>query len=63
LRSFVGKSTVLLLALNIFLGGIIVLVGPWLVKKFYHSPTLGPYLAFFAAIMILGARLTFGAKC
>jgi len=62
LRSFVGKSTVLLLALNLFLGGIVVLVGPWLVKKFYHAPTLVPYLGFFAAIMLLGALTNFWSQ-
>jgi O-antigen/teichoic acid export membrane protein len=59
LRGFLGRSLVLLFASNLVFGGGLLLLGPWVSTRFYHTPKLIPYLGFFTAIMFVGALTTF----
>ncbi|HZQ17427.1 MAG TPA: flippase [Terriglobales bacterium] len=59
LIEFLRSGVVLLVALNVLLGTVILIVGPWLATHFYHSPELGHYFWAFAAIMGLGVLNVF----
>ena len=54
LGSFLRGSLGLLSALNVLLAGVVLLVGPWLARHFYHAPKLSSYLWAFSVIMLLG---------
>ncbi len=62
LRSFLSRAILLLLISNVGLGVLLLLAGPLIATRFYHSPTLGKYFTFFAAIMLLGTFSTFLAQ-
>jgi O-antigen/teichoic acid export membrane protein len=59
LRGFLGRSMIVLLASNLLLGGLVVLLGPWVAVHIYHTPALSAYLGLFALIMMLGALTSF----
>ena len=59
LRGFLARSLFLLLLCNLLLGGAVLLVGPWVAVRFYHTPALIRYLGLFALIMIFGALTGF----
>ena len=59
LRSFLGRTAVLLLLANIILAVAIVLAGPWLARHVYHAPALVPYLPFFAVLLTLSGFTVF----
>lgn len=62
LIEFLRSGLVLLVALNVLLGTVVLIVGPWLAAHFYHSPKLGHYFWAFAAIMMLGVLNVFLAQ-
>jgi O-antigen/teichoic acid export membrane protein len=59
LRSFLASSIFLLLVFNLLLGGAVLLIGPWVSVRFYHTPALTRYLGLFALIMVFGALTGF----
>jgi O-antigen/teichoic acid export membrane protein len=59
LRGFLARSISLLLIFNVLLGGVMLLVGPWVSVHIYHTPALSRYLGLFALIMIFGALTGF----
>ncbi len=59
LRGFLTRSVFWLLISNSFIGGVVLLVGPWIAVRFYHTPALKAYLGLFALIMIFGALNAF----
>jgi O-antigen/teichoic acid export membrane protein len=59
LRALLWKGSAMLLASNLLLAAALLAAGPWIASRFYHTPSLTPYLWFFAAIMALGALTTF----
>jgi len=59
LRGFLARSIFLLLLCNLLLGGALLLAGPWVAVRFYHTPALSRYLGLFALIMIFGALTGF----
>jgi O-antigen/teichoic acid export membrane protein len=59
LRAFLGRGILLLLISNVLLGGVVLLAGPWIAVRFYHTQALQTYLAWFAFLMVLGALNTF----
>lgn len=59
LRSFIARSSGLLVVANLLVGALVVLEGPWVARHFYHTPALDPYFKFFALIMLTGALTTF----
>lgn len=59
LRGFLGRGILLLVVSNILLGGIVLLIGPWIALHFYHTQALQTYLGWFAFIMVLGILNTF----
>ena len=59
LRSFIVRSCGLLVVANLLVGGLVLLKGPWIARRFYHTPALDPYFKFFALIMLTGALTTF----
>src|SRR5207245_4931259 len=59
LRSFLWRGTGMLLVSNVLLSAVILLGGPWIAVRFYHTPTLSRYLGLFALMMLLGALTTF----
>ena len=59
LRGFLGRSSVLLLVSNLFLGAGVLLAGPWIAVHFYHTPALSAYLGLFTCIMLFGVFNTF----
>jgi O-antigen/teichoic acid export membrane protein len=54
LGDFLRGSVFLLLTCNLLLGAAVVLLGPWLITRFYHTTALNPYLWIFASIMLFG---------
>src|SRR5206468_11450413 len=48
---------------NFVLGGIVLLVAPWIAIHIYHAPALASYSWCFAAIMLLGVLNTFLGQC
>jgi O-antigen/teichoic acid export membrane protein len=59
LRGFLGRSVVLLLVSNLLLGAVVLLLGPWISIRFYHTPSLNAYLGWFALLMIFSALNAF----
>jgi O-antigen/teichoic acid export membrane protein len=59
LRGFLVRSISLLLLFNLLLGGVVLLVGPWVAVHLYHTPALSRYMGLFALIMIFGALTGF----
>jgi O-antigen/teichoic acid export membrane protein len=59
LRAFVLRGGGLLVIFNALLSGLVLLIGPWVAVRFYHTPALRQYLGLFAWIMFLGALTTF----
>ena len=59
LRGFLARGMVFLLVSNLLLGGMVLLVGPWVAVHFYHTPALHAYLGWFALIMVFGTLNTF----
>lgn len=59
LRGFLGRSALLLLGANVLLGFAMLLVGPWIAVRFYHTPALKPYLGLFVLLMVFGAFNSF----
>ena len=54
LRGFLVRSILMLLACNGVLAIAMLLAGPWIAVRFYHTPELVRYLGLFAVIMVLG---------
>ena len=54
LASFLRGSVTLLSALNLAFAFVVLLAGPWIASRFYHSPRLDRYLWAFAVIMAVG---------
>ena len=59
LGSFLRAGVALLTSGNLLLAAAMLLAGPWVVRHFYHSPELTPYLWAFVLIMLLGVLNTF----
>ena len=59
LGGFLARGSTILLVLNLGLAGLLLLVGPRIAVRFYHTPALIPYFPLFAGIMLLGALNTF----
>jgi len=59
LRGFLGRSILLLLLCNGVLATAMLLAGPWIATRFYHTPELQGYMGLFTLIMILGVFTTF----
>ena len=56
---FLRSGLSILTGVNVILGALIVIGGPYLAVHFYHAPTLSRYLWAFAAIMLLGVVNSF----
>lgn len=54
LRKFLRRCSLLIVSANLALGFAIVIKGRW-IASIYHTPSLGPYLLLFCAIMLLGS--------
>jgi len=59
LRKFLGRGILLLLICNLSLSVVLLLIGPRIAIRFYHTPALSKYFGLFAMIMLLGALTTF----
>jgi O-antigen/teichoic acid export membrane protein len=59
LRNFIARAIGLLLLSNLFMGGILLLIGPRIAARFYHTAALSRYFGLFALIMILGSLTGF----
>jgi len=59
LHALLWRGAVLLLAVNLAAGSLLLAAGRWIAVRFYHSPTLVPYLPLFALIMLFGAMTGF----
>jgi len=59
LRGFLVRSLATLMIANIVLAGVMLLTGPWVAVRLYHSPELSPYIGLFAVIMFLGVLTNF----
>ena len=59
LRMILGRGTGLLLLANALFAGILLVLGPAIVRRVYRAPALVPYLHFFIWIMFFGALTTF----
>ncbi len=59
LGGFLRTGLALLSVGNVFLGGLVLIAGPWVAVHFYHAPVLRSYFWAFALIMLLGAFTTF----
>src|ERR1700690_2348970 len=59
LRSFFQHALALLALANVMLGGAMVLAGPWLARKVYHSSDLAGYFHLFAGLLVLSGLTTF----
>jgi O-antigen/teichoic acid export membrane protein len=62
LRSFIAWGTLVLLAVDGVLAGLVMLAGRWVSLRVYHAPALAHYLNLFAAMLVLGALTTFFAQ-
>lgn len=62
LRGFLLRGVTLVLLANVGLAALVVLVGPWLARNFYHTMKLQGYLPLFALIMLLGALTQYGGQ-
>jgi O-antigen/teichoic acid export membrane protein len=59
LRGFLTRSVTLIVFLNLFFSIVLLFVGGWVGRKFYHSPDLAPYIPLFAVLGFLGALNVF----
>ena len=59
LGRFLWFGTLTLLVTNTLVGIAMVAAKRWIADRLYHTPALGQYMHFFAAIMVLGALTTF----
>ena len=59
LRQFLGRGVFLLLLSNLGIAALLLLAGPWIAVRFYHTPALSKYFGLFALIMVLGVLATF----
>ena len=59
LGAFLISSTFLLLVLNLALATLMLLIGPAIAMRFYHTSDLVPYMGLLAAIMLLGGLNSF----
>jgi len=62
LRSFLVRALAVLLAANLVLGVAVLLAGPWIALRVYHTPELQPFVGMFVLIMLLGVFTTFLAQ-
>jgi O-antigen/teichoic acid export membrane protein len=62
LRSLLWNGAWMLLAANLIFAALLLVAGPWIATRFYHSPQLVRYLPLFALIMITGALNAFFSK-
>jgi O-antigen/teichoic acid export membrane protein len=62
LRSLLWKGSLILVAVNVVLAALLLEFGPWVVRRFYHTPQLARYLPLFALIMITGVLNGFFGK-
>ncbi|HEY3974987.1 MAG TPA: oligosaccharide flippase family protein [Candidatus Sulfotelmatobacter sp.] len=59
LRTLLWNGTWILLATNLIFSAILLEAGPWVARRFYHSPQLARYLPLFVPIMITSIFTTF----
>lgn len=59
LRGFLVRAIGLLLVASALMAAIVVVAGPWVAERFYHTAALRRYFKLFALIMILGTLTTF----
>jgi O-antigen/teichoic acid export membrane protein len=59
LRKFLGRGISLLLISNLLFCAVLLLVGPWIAVRVYHTAALSKYIGLFALIMLLGTLTTF----
>jgi O-antigen/teichoic acid export membrane protein len=59
LRKFIGRGISLLLISNVLLGGALLVMGPRLAIRLYHTRALSKYFLLFAMIMLFGAIAAF----
>ncbi len=59
LGAFLRGSLAVLFGCNFLLGGLLLVLGPWVAVHLYHLPALRSYLWAFALIMFLGVLNTF----
>lgn len=59
LRGFLARSLLALLVVNVLLGVVMLLVGPWVAVHFYHTPEIQNYLPLFALLMVAGVLTSF----
>ena len=59
LRGFLVRSLLILVGCNVVLGTIVLLAGPTIAVRLYHTPLLARYMGLFAVIMMLGVLTTF----
>jgi O-antigen/teichoic acid export membrane protein len=62
LRALLWRGAAILLVANFVFALIFLLLGRLVAVRFYHSPTLVPYLPWFAVIMLTGALTFFYSK-
>lgn len=59
LRGFIARGTLLLIASNLLMAGVVLWFGRWIAVHFYHTPALRAYLGLFAVLMLIGALTSF----
>ncbi len=59
LRKFLGRGISLLLISNLLFCAVLLLIGPWIAVRVYHTAALSKYFGLFALIMLLGTLTTF----
>lgn len=59
LHGFLRRAVGLLTVANLVLAGIMILAGPWMARRLYHSPELAAYLGLFTGVLVLSGFGTF----
>ena len=59
LRGFFWRSLAALTLANAIVAGVMLLIGGWVAKRFYHAPVLSKYMGAFVALMVLGSFTAF----
>ncbi len=59
LHGFLRRALGVLGIGNVALAALLMVTGPWLVKRLYHAPQIVPYLWLFAVILVFGAFTAF----
>ncbi|MFZ1917429.1 MAG: flippase [Terriglobales bacterium] len=59
LHGFLRRMSAVLLISNGVMAIAVMVTGPWLAQRIYHTPALIPYLPFFAALLALGGLTSF----